>query len=186
MKIAFRRNKNRSGKSQNKIGLSTSRDLENLYVQSADKLFRVSYQLVGSIEVAESLVHNVFCDIWDRRETLDIKVPLEAYVVQSVKYESFRYLKDKVERKKNHKEVVSSTRTFHNDTEEQLQAQELKSRINTLIKTFPARCQAVFRMSREKFMSNKEIASELGISEKAVEKQMTKALKLLRVSVKEV
>lgn len=183
MKIICEKIKNKSGVS---LSLVKSRDLEELYNKSADKLFRVSYQLVGNREVAEGIVHNVFCDMWNRRETIKISVPLEIYVVKAVKFSSFHYLKDKLKREMNNKEVHNLKPTFHNDTEEKLQAQDLKSQINNLVKLLPTRCQEVFRMSREKFMSNKEIASGLDISEKAVEKHITKALKFLRFQIKDV
>lgn len=187
MKIDFLKNtENSNCKINNGTKLDNSGALEALYNNSADKLFRVSYQLVGSTEVAEGIVHNVFCDLWKRRKTIRVDVPLEAYVVKAVKYASFHYLKDKVKRENNKMEILTLKPTFHNDTEQQLHTQDLKSEINNLIRLLPNRCQEVFRMSHEKFMSNREIASGLDISEKAVEKHITKALKFLRLGLKKI
>jgi RNA polymerase sigma-70 factor (ECF subfamily) len=44
----------------------------------------------------------------------------------------------------------------------------------------PEKCRTVFLMSRMDEMSNGEIASRLGVSVKAVEKHITKALRILR------
>lgn len=46
--------------------------------------------------------------------------------------------------------------------------------------TLPPKCKDIFLMAKLKGMKYREIAGELGISEKTVDNQMTKAVKLLR------
>lgn len=48
------------------------------------------------------------------------------------------------------------------------------------LSTLPPKCKDVFLMAKLKGMKYREIANELGISEKTVDNQMTKAVKLLR------
>jgi RNA polymerase sigma factor (sigma-70 family) len=52
-----------------------------------------------------------------------------------------------------------------------------------LVETLPAKCKSVFKMSREQGLSNREIASVLLISERAVEHHITKALKTLKANL---
>jgi RNA polymerase sigma-70 factor (ECF subfamily) len=47
----------------------------------------------------------------------------------------------------------------------------------------PEKCREVFKMSRKDFLKNKQIAKALGISEKMVEKHISKALMLLRSGI---
>jgi RNA polymerase sigma-70 factor (ECF subfamily) len=54
---------------------------------------------------------------------------------------------------------------------------ELEEEIRKVADSLPDRCREVFLMSRMDGMKNKEIAQALGISEKAVEKHITRALK---------
>ena len=54
---------------------------------------------------------------------------------------------------------------------------ELIRDINDKINSLPERCREVFVLSRRKGMTNRQIAEFLSISEKAVEKHITKALK---------
>jgi len=49
----------------------------------------------------------------------------------------------------------------------------------------PPQCKTVFALSRFEQRKNKEIAEELGISVKAVEGHISKALKLFRNSLKD-
>ena len=44
----------------------------------------------------------------------------------------------------------------------------------------PAKCQQIFRMSRQQGLSNRQIAQELNLSEKTIEGQMTIALRKIR------
>ncbi|MNT58452.1 RNA polymerase sigma factor [compost metagenome] len=50
------------------------------------------------------------------------------------------------------------------------------------VENLPQKCQEVFKLSREYYMSNKEIAIKLGISESTVEKHINKAIRHLRTA----
>jgi RNA polymerase sigma-70 factor (ECF subfamily) len=59
-------------------------------------------------------------------------------------------------------------------------AREMKARLNVSMRAMPAVRKRVFEMSRIREMSNKEIASELSISVKAVEFHISKAIRYLK------
>ncbi len=61
-----------------------------------------------------------------------------------------------------------------------MEEKEMSGAIFTTIQAMPTQQRLVFLLSRQVNMTNKEIATELGISVKAVEAHMTKALKFLR------
>jgi len=66
-----------------------------------------------------------------------------------------------------------------------LDFQELKDKIDQAILELPDDLRIVFEMNRFRDMRYKDIASELDLSEKAVEARMTKALKILRSELKD-
>ena len=185
MKIIHNKNNgNKDLSGQGDINLRNSHDFELLYRQSRLKLFRISYNLVGNIEIAEGIVHDAFCDIWSRRKSLEINTSLQAYLVRAVKFSSINHLRAKAVRLKAKEELLATTRLSHNETEENVIANDLKLGIDQLIEQLPKRCQEVFRLKREKFMTNKDIALGLNISEKAVEKHMTRAIRFLKAGTK--
>ena len=68
---------------------------------------------------------------------------------------------------------------FHGATDAKTLYDELLQNLNDKINALPARCREVFILSRQDGKTNREIAAMLGISEKAVEKHITKALRIM-------
>jgi RNA polymerase sigma-70 factor (ECF subfamily) len=68
-------------------------------------------------------------------------------------------------------------------TEDAIMLRDLTHTLETEISHLPDKCRSVFELSRKEYKSNKEIAQLLGISEKTVENQITKAIKRLRLSL---
>ena len=66
------------------------------------------------------------------------------------------------------------------DIEEELDAADLKNYIDRLIAQLPPQRQRIFRMSREQHLTNKEIAEQCAVTEKAIERQITLALKFIK------
>jgi RNA polymerase sigma-70 factor (ECF subfamily) len=68
-------------------------------------------------------------------------------------------------------------------TENWLQFEQLKEQLARATAQLPEKCRMVFQLSREKGFSQKQIAGQLGISEKTVESHLSKALRVLRNSL---
>ena len=68
--------------------------------------------------------------------------------------------------------------------EEQYLHSELQERVTAAIDSLPPKCRTIFQLSRFEELTYREIAERLDISVKTVENQMSKALKVLRVKLK--
>jgi RNA polymerase sigma-70 factor (ECF subfamily) len=62
---------------------------------------------------------------------------------------------------------------------------ELQKKIKKTIDLLPGRCREIFLKSRMQGKKNDEIAIELNISKRTVETQISNALKILRLKLKE-
>jgi RNA polymerase sigma-70 factor (ECF subfamily) len=71
-----------------------------------------------------------------------------------------------------------------NYTDSISQVNDLEDAISQAVSKLPPACRVAFCLSRFEELSNSEISAQLGISIKAVEKHITKALKFLKVSLK--
>ena len=64
--------------------------------------------------------------------------------------------------------------------EQAIDSSSREAELWTAIEQLPDRCREIFLMSKRDGMTYREIAEELGLSEKTVEHQISKALKILR------
>jgi len=152
-------------------------DVYNVYWS---KLFRTALAIVDEEDGAKDIIQDVFISFWEKVGATNI-INLEAYLVQSVKYRCFMHLRSgKIsERHIQRIEKIIATNT----TEEEFFAGELQSLLDTRMASLPEKCKEVFYLSRFESLSNKKIAERLSISPKTVENQITKALRVLRLSV---
>ncbi|MDL2304546.1 RNA polymerase sigma-70 factor [Bacteroides sp. OttesenSCG-928-D19] len=126
--------------------------------------------------VAEEIALDVFTAVWEKRETLDIKLSWKAYLFQAARNKALNYIRD------NERYVHVSDWSLHEQSswDHSLELQELERLIQEAVCTLPDLCRNIFQKSRVEYQSNKEIAQELNISVKYVEAQITKALKQIR------
>jgi RNA polymerase sigma-70 factor (ECF subfamily) len=158
---------------------------EELYNRYWDKLYAAAYKRTKSAEWSEGVVQDFFTSLWINRKKLKITGSFEAYAFTAVRYHVLHYIQKEVVRR-NYKEALRAVSIdHHNSTEETVLANDLRSNLLEAVTHLPEKCRSVFELSRKNNKTNKEIAEELGISEKTVENHLTKALRYLRVSLKE-
>lgn len=147
------------------------------------KLYQSAWVLLKSKQLAEDAVQEVFVRLWNLRERLVIDHSLNAYLRASVRFQAFRTLKDQ----KLHEDVFDElySHLLITSTSEDLEVRELKMQIGTIVEQLPPQCKTVYRLSREEHLTHKQIAAHLHISTKSVEKHLTKALRVLRLNLRD-
>lgn len=143
------------------------------------KLYAMAYQRLRSKQSAEDVVQEVLAGVWQRRHTSIIE-NLEAYLAVATRYAVFRQLGKEEAR-------TTSLSPVHGDEPAPDEAQDvrlLEQMMQKEINKLPGKCRLVFQYSRELGLSNKEIAASLDISQKAVEKHITRAIRTLRAHLK--
>lgn len=134
--------------------------------------------LTSSTEVSE-VVQDVFLRVWESRATFDASKNFDGYLFIITRNIIFNYSR-RYFNELNFKMTVLQSVEEEYSMEEELDARDLKMYIDQLIAQLPPNRQRVFRMSRERHMSNKQIAEQCAVTEKAVERQITLALKFIR------
>ncbi|APU97537.1 RNA polymerase sigma-70 factor [Sphingobacterium siyangense] len=154
---------------------------EALYDRYWKTLYYQAARKTNSLEDAQEIVQNIFTSLWLRRHQLQIKSNLASYLAVAVKYKVFKYLAQQYKQKafKHDTEWVD----FDNSTENWLQFEELRVRLDQLVSELPEKCQLVFKLSREEGLSYKQIAESMNISVKTVETQLSRALKKIRTGI---
>jgi RNA polymerase sigma-70 factor (ECF subfamily) len=141
-------------------------------------------RLVNDAGVAEDLAQDLFLHLWNNREHMVITASIDAYLRKAATNRALNYLRDKRrfdDMEPEEDQILSN----EPDEIQRLEGLELQVAIDKAIDALPARCRLVFVLSRFEDMKYAEIADELGISVKTVENQMSKALRNLRVALKQ-
>ncbi len=149
-----------------------------IFNQYSKLLYSSAYNLFRNKQACEDMVQELFIELWEKKETLNIK-SLKSYLFVCIRNKALMAIRSgKVTITTDVLiELCSKYETDHN-----LIAKELSEILNDSIDKLPKKCQAVFRLSRFENLSNKEIADKLNISIKTVENQMTIALSRLKNS----
>lgn len=157
--------------------VSLFRQLFEAYFQA---LVTYAYRFVNSWQVAEDIVQDVFVVLWEKRGEINFDKPIKPYLYQSVYNRSINYLNSaliqkRIEGMDTIDELINHEILDYNQ-HDMLLLKEIASTIDSFVETLPPQCRKVYKLSREEHLKNKEIAIRLAISEKAVEKQISKAL----------
>lgn len=151
-----------------------------IYERYCSPLYHTAIRILNDPDLAKDVIQDAFIMLFEKADKRMI-LNLQAYLFQTVKYRCFMHLRSgRISQK--HLQLMNLI-IASNQLEEELDAKELQSLLDESIATLPARCREVFYLSRFECLPNREIASRLKISNKTVENQITKALKILHTSV---
>ena len=143
-------------------------------------LCNYAYSYVRDRDTCEDIVQEVFVRIWEDRPQLIGTEGLRYYLFTAVRNNCISYLRQA--NKHRHADPDEARPVYIQNRREQA---EYRAIVRQAIDSLPPRCREVFLLSRFSNMTYKEIAGTLDISEKTVENQMTKALKLMRTFLKD-
>lgn len=158
---------------------------ENLFSKFYEPLCRYAYSILRSMDESEDAVQQVFYKLWDQHGALEIRTSINSYLYRMVHNACLNRVKQINLHGEHNNEYITEQNNIENNTESGLLTNELQERINAAIEQLPPRCREVFKLSRVQQMSYAEISEQLGISTNTVEVQVVKALKSLRVSLKD-
>ncbi len=134
---------------------------------------------------AQEIVQQVFINMWQNRETINPQGQIRSYLFTSVKNRCLNHIRD---RKK--------FRSYYLDVEVELEIpvlekdnlleKDIEKQLAETLDKLPEKCRKVFMLCRFEDMKYKEVARKLDISQKTVEAQMSKALRILREELKDI
>jgi RNA polymerase sigma-70 factor (ECF subfamily) len=158
-------------------------EFEQIFKSNFTVLSNYAFSVVKDEDTAKDIVQQVFIRYWDKRDSIKITSNINSYLRRAVINTALNHLernqKTQLTEDISHLNIYEQEKTITPDEQEMLEAEVKKA-----IQELPPKCQVVFSLSRFSGMTNKEIASDLEISIKAVEKHVGSALKQLRIKLK--
>lgn len=142
-------------------------------------LVRVAGAILRDQDAAEEVAQEVMHELWRRAHVMDTSITLRAYLLRSVRNRALNHVRHLRVRRETQGDVES---LYHEPVraDQPVVAAELADAVRAAVADLPPRCREVFELSRVDGLRYAEIAEALGISEKTVEAQMGKALRVLR------
>ena len=142
-------------------------------------------QILKDIQASEDLVQDFFVKIWHQADKIQINCSLKSYFFSSIKNRAFDILK--------HEKVKTQYANLNDGCEESVTPDEiweftqgeLEELIEKALQQVPPRAREIFELSRFKGVANDDIARQLNISKRTVEVQISRALQVLRVELKD-
>jgi len=156
-------------------------DIKKIFDESYQDLVVQALRLVKNPETAEDIVQDCFIKIWDKRNNLEISGDKLAYLARMIRNSCLDFLKKrKIETSELNEAYQGSF-----EVEDVLITKDLQEKIDKTIDSLPEKCRQVFVLSRFEELSYNEISKQLNISKKTVEAHISRALKSLRISLKQ-
>ena len=148
-----------------------------LYARYWKLLYYVAFKRLNNNDEAEETVQNIFMDLWERRATIVIHTSIKYFLAAAAQYQVMNILA------KKHRMLnieLTDENFSANASDSLINFRELQQQIEETVAALPEKCRLVYQLSRDEGLNNRVIAQRLGISEKTVEKQLTKTLSRLR------
>ena len=156
---------------------------EELYDIFYPRVMGFALNFLKCNELAEEIVHDAFMKIWEIRMKLNPQLSLDGLIFKITKNLMLNSLRLKVDQPLFFESIKDSD-LVANETDNQLQKQEVEMRLSYAINGLPQKRKEIFVLSKVDGFSNKEIAYKLKISTNTVAGQLRKAKKTLKDTIK--
>lgn len=155
-----------------------------LFFQFFSPLCVFAHRYVDNWETCEDVVQETFLKIWKNRKSIEINTSSRNFLITSVKNSCIDFLR-KQETEQNWQQRVIENNPSWYISGDIYSTIELEQMLSAALAKLPENIRTVFEKNRFDGMTYAEIATEHNISVKTVEAYMTKALKHLRVELKD-
>lgn len=148
-----------------------------IYNRYWKQLFYTANNILQDQEGARDAVQDVFVSLWQRKNDVEID-SLKAYLRQAIRFRVLKAIREQRSDERLSERLKKVTAGIISDNP--LLFKEQQHLLKELVNKLPEDCREAFRLSREENLTYKQIALQLNISEKTVEKRLSKSLKHIR------
>ena len=156
------------------------------------RLYYFILEFISFDDIAENIVQDTFFTLWNKRHELKDDSNLSAYLFTVARNNCLHKLRDERYRQKlfttnsmDQNELEMNMEVLNTFDSSACTFEEIDRIIEKTLEELPPQCKKVFILSRFEERKNKEIAEELNISVKVVEKHISKGLKKFKESLKD-
>ena len=154
-----------------------------IYNRYAESLAGFAASKLYNLNDAKDILHDVFVKLWENRDGLYIASNLQSYLFTIIRHRIIDKIRKNITREEYASVRQSLTAVYEQTIDKQVEAKELQQTIEKSLDQLPPRVKEIYKLSRDKGLSNHEIAEKLNLSEQTIKNQLSVALKHLRKSL---
>jgi len=152
-----------------------------IYDRYKNLLYNHAYRKLGDPEEVKDVLQELFTNLWNKRADIPVAANLSGYLYAGIRNRVLNLLSHKEVENKYLTSIQRVTPEEDYSTDLAIREKEMADLIQKEIDQLPPKMREVFLLSRKENLSHQEIAGQLSISEQTVAKQVTNALRILRV-----
>jgi len=161
-------------------------EFKKVFNEHYNMLCNYAFSFLNNHDLSEDAVQEVFVNIWQNREKINMDVEIVPYLFKSVKNKALEILR-KHESEINKLQALSQYRksidNYKSTTD--YQTYILLEKLNKSVRQLPDKCRDIFVLSKVNGLTYSEIADLKNVSKKTVENHIANALKFLRKKLQE-
>lgn len=153
---------------------------QELFERYSGQIYHFALKYFRNQQEAEEVVQDVFLKIWEKRDGLDRSKSIKSFVFTV----AVNTIYDSVRRRNienSYKDFAKNNFDFQSETTwHEVIYNEMLAKVEDVIHCLPNQQRRIFKLSRQKGLSNEEISIRLNISKRTVENQLYRALVFLK------
>lgn len=175
-----------------KSNINSTNTFNEIYTSYYRKSFLFVKSYVHDNFIAEDIVSESLVKLWEKLKHEELEnaqaylfVILRNITLDHLKHESIKQAKHKLLDKQLSRELDIRISALDSCDPTEIFSTEIKIIIAQTLGAMPEKSRRIFELSRFEFKSNKEIAEILGITVKGVDYHISRALKELKIALKD-
>ncbi len=155
------------------------------------KLYYFVFEFIPFKDIVENIVQDTLVTLWNKRNQLKDDSNITSYLFTVAKNNALKKLREKKYNQKLFSNAIDvgeldlNVETLSTVDTSVCAFKDIEQIIQETLASLPPQCRKVFELSRFQEMKNREIAEELNISIKTVEKHISKGIKTFKVALKD-
>lgn len=164
-----------------------------LYTDYRLRFIRFAQTYLSSASLAEDMVMESLAYYWEHRKELKSDENIPAYLLTVIKHKCLNHLREeRLHSERNSLlsdvalwELDFKINTLSSCDPYELYSSEVQEIVNHTLSRLPSKTKQIFLMNRYENISYLEIAKRLDLNQKTIEYHISKALKELRIALKD-
>lgn len=154
-----------------------------IYHRYSGLLYLHAYKRLNDREEAKDIVQELFTALWNNRTEFTLHTHLSGYLYTAIRNRVIKVISHKTVVSTYFSSLQTAFRQGNAVSDHLIREKELSHLIEKEINALPPKMRRVFTLSRKAYLSHREIAEKLDLSEATVKKQVNNALKILRAKL---